>query len=299
MLPGEWGQPLLVPSIPWVRGQSRVYLVPWDRTGMDFPAEPRGFEGKRSSRGTFNHLLMPQILGTLCWEAAPTLPGELGLLAHPGTNSSPVASSHTPIVTGSYLSSPFPSQPRGTLRGPEPPVLIALSQTSVAFYIFRSFRIMLRGWGPMGKLLPLSQNHRGDAFQSQPLHKFGHKRALKHHEDQELQSPFCPFPRARSRDCPCPTPWNPCPSWALPCNYVPLNEGSTSRAGVSGAATRKKQSNPSGFVGFEVKHLQRKMPFTCQSWSRWESGAGAIGNQSGAGAGGNQASAVLHKPGSF
>lgn len=54
---------------------------------------------------------------------------------------------------------------------------------------------MLRGLGPMEKLLPLSQNHRGDASQAQPLHTFGHKRALKHHEDRELQSPFCPFPR--------------------------------------------------------------------------------------------------------
>lgn len=160
---------------------------------MDFPAEPRGSKGKRSSSRTSNYHLKPQILGTPCREAAPRGAGSLG------TNSSPGASSHTPMVTGSHPKSPLPSQPWGTFHGPE---------------------CLKVGLVPMEKFLPFSQNHRGDAFRAQPLRKFGHKRALKHHQDRELQSPFCPFPRARSRAdtisrLPCLTPWNPCPSLEL------------------------------------------------------------------------------------
>ncbi|XP_031990001.1 uncharacterized protein LOC116455827 [Corvus moneduloides] len=121
----------------------------------------------------------------------------------------------------------------------------------------------------------------------------------EHRGHREPPSPSCPFLRpgsgaGTSRDCSCPTPWNPCPSRALPWNYGPFSAGSTGRAAISGAGAGKNNETPQDLWGLRSDSCRAKSPSPARagaggnqgwdpvgirSWSQWESGVGSSGNQ--------------------
>lgn len=131
MLPGGWGQPLSVASIPmghWQRlglegGRLMWQLVPWDRAGTNpvFSSSAKMLQGGRErGRISLNSLLTLKILGAPHREAAPMLAGEPSVLVGPQHHFQPhrflpcLSSSdglpHRAIFTGNRLKSSWPSR---------------------------------------------------------------------------------------------------------------------------------------------------------------------------------------------
>lgn len=174
-------------------------MVPWDRTGMAFPAKPKGFEGKRSSRGTFNHLLMPQILGTLCWEAALTLPGELGLLAHPWHQFQPCCFLPHPDCHWELPQVPPSFPATGNPPWPRAPSVYSIKPNFCGALHLQECQDHAKGVGPNGKApSPFSKPPRRCIPGSAPPYIWAQE-GTETPRGSGATEPLLPLPPARSR----------------------------------------------------------------------------------------------------
>lgn len=160
VFPGEWGQPLPVPSVPWVRGQRPGFggvgdvRCPGAELGWIFQPSQEVLKGKEAAAE-------PEIPCPKSWipragKLHAPCQGSWVSWHIPGINSSPAASSHTPIVTGSHPEPPFPPS-HGHPSWPSAPAVQSIKPNFCGVLPLRGVQDHAEGVDPGGKassLLP-------------------------------------------------------------------------------------------------------------------------------------------------